>query len=78
MSELGLSLISCLTVSTCLNNASLVLIKFSYYFNTKFAQIFYIGFGSDDKVIYFIFLTSFELIYFYNLAKFNVINSFVK
>ena len=49
------------TVSACLNNSSLVLMQFSHYFNTKFAQIFYIGDRSDGKVILFMFLTSFEL-----------------
>ena len=36
MSGLDLPLIYCHTVSAFLNNASLVLVQFSYYFNTKF------------------------------------------
>ena len=49
MSGLGLPLNFYHTVSACLNNAIF------FYFNANFAHIFYIGFGSDDKVILFIF-----------------------
>ena len=51
MSELGLPLLSCQTISACLNNTYLIIMQFYYYFNTMFAQIFYIGFVSDNNVI---------------------------